>query len=236
LWYDDKYNIKNGGICVREHNYDEFELENADKSYFLGTLGAIAGAVIGAVPWAIVYSFGWFVGWLGLIIGFCAAKGYDICRGKQKKVKALIVVFAIIVGVAAGQIMGDFIDLGKEIARDEYGYFEMLGITYADIPGIYFNYVAHHTDEFLSDSIFNLLLGLLFAGLGSWALVKDIIKPPPVVITETCAGCGAELAESTAFCASCGARTGPEDEYGAAQEQECESEPEYEPEHETADL
>ena len=162
------------------------ELENADKSYLLGTLGAVAGALIGAIPWAVAYSFGWFVGWLGLVIGFCAAKGYDICRGRQKKTKALIVILAVVLGVFAGQVMGDFIDWGKEIASDEYGIYEQFGITYIDIPGMYFGYIADYPGEYIADSIMNFLLGLLFAGLGSWGLVKDIFRPKPA--TADCSG------------------------------------------------
>ena len=157
----------------------DLELENADKSYLPGILGAIAGAIVGAIPWAIVYSLGWFVGWLGLLIGFCAAKGYDICKGKQKKPKALIIVLAIILGVAAGQVMGDFIELAKIHADEDYALY---GITYGDMLEWYFEYITEHTGEFIAESMPNFLLGLLFAGLGCWALIKDIIKPPPVVV------------------------------------------------------
>jgi hypothetical protein len=201
----------------------DLELENADKSYLPGALGAVAGAIVGAIPWAIAYSFGWFVGWLGLIIGFCAAKGYDICKGKQKKPKALIIVLAIIIGVASGQIMGDFIDMGKELAADELGFYALYEITYGEMLGWYFGYITEETGDFIAESMPNFLLGLLFAGLGCWALVKDIIKPPPVAaVSETPPEGDVGLSQ------------GPQDVYVSAG-----TEPEVleeSPERETADL
>jgi len=226
MWYDGNTKYY-GGIYMNnltENNAGlDLELENADKSYLPGILGAIAGAIVGAIPWAIVYSLGWFVGWLGLLIGFCAAKGYDICKGKQKKPKALIIVLAIILGVAAGQVMGDFIEMGKELAADEFGYYALFGITYKDIPSFYFEYITEYTGDFIAESMPNFLLGLLFAGLGCWALVKDIIKPPPVVVLSEIVSEGdIELPQH------------PQDVYVSA-----ETEPEVleeSPERETADL
>ena len=141
-----------------------------EKSYLTGLLGALIGAVIGAIPWAIAYYFGWFVGWLGFLIGICAIKGYKIFKGKIGFPAVLVMIFSIIFGVVVGQIMGDFIELGVFIADEGAG----MGMTYFDIPQIYF-FVLLDDTEMLSSTLANLGIGFLFAGLGTWGTIKDMI-------------------------------------------------------------
>ena len=151
------------------YTVDSLKTNLKNRSYLLGLVGALLGALIGAIPWAVVYSFGWFVGWLGFLIGFCAAAGYRILRGKSGWLAILIIVFAIIFGVAAGQTMGDFIDIGKYISRGELD-----GFTYSDIPRLYFFLLANDS-EALSSTLVNLVLGLLFAFLGVWRMIASMI-------------------------------------------------------------
>ena len=139
------------------------------NNYLLSTIGAILGALIGAVPWAIAYYFGWFVGWLGFLIGVCAVKGYNIFRGKSGWQAILIIIFATVLGVAAGQILGDFFDIAKYIANGE-----LYWATYSEIPKIYF-YVLVNDAEMQSSTLLNFGLGLVFAGLGIWRMIKDMI-------------------------------------------------------------
>ena len=153
-----------------ESNKMDNELGTTKKgSYLLGAVGAVLGAFIGSIPWAIVYYFGWFVGWLGFIIGICAVKGYEILRGKTGKVKVLIIILATIFGVACGQVIGDFIALGRMIATGE-----IPGATYMDIPSIYRYLIVENSIGFITDSLKNLVIGLLFAGLGIWRMIKSM--------------------------------------------------------------
>lgn len=146
------------------------------KTYFAGLLGALLGALVGAIPWAIAYYFGWFVGWLGFLIGFCTVKGYELFKGKNGLPKVFIVIAAIIIGVILGQLMGDFLTLWMMINKGELDW-----ATYADIPYIY--YLALTLDpDILGEILRSLALGLVFAVLGVWKMIKDMVmlyKNPP---------------------------------------------------------
>ncbi|MDR2712347.1 MAG: hypothetical protein LBB91_04450 [Clostridiales bacterium] len=143
------------------------------KNYFRGTIGAILGAIIGAIPWAIAYHYGRLAAVLGLVIGFCAVKGYEILGGKAGRGKALIIILATAFGVIFGQVAGDFLDLRQMVADGE-----LEGFAYSDIPALYFYFIIYNTAEFIKASLPNLLLGFVFAGLGIWNIIKSIWTNP----------------------------------------------------------
>ncbi|MDR1822096.1 MAG: hypothetical protein LBQ91_06640 [Oscillospiraceae bacterium] len=71
-------------------------------SYLRGFAGALAGAIIGAIPWALVGLMGWIIAYLGLLIGFCACRGYRLLKGRGGGTAAVLILAAILVGVIAG--------------------------------------------------------------------------------------------------------------------------------------
>jgi len=146
------------------------QLQEKKGNLLLGLVGAILGALVGAIPWAIVSYFGWFVAWLGFLIGFCAAKGYDLLGGRQGKVKAFIIIVATIIGVAFGQIASDVIAIWQMIARGE-----LPGLAYGQIPKLYITLIKE-VPEFLIETIKNFAIGLVFAGLGMWQMIKSMMK------------------------------------------------------------
>ena len=164
-----------------------------NKNYFIGAIGAILGALIGAAPWAVAYSFGWFVGWLGFLIGICAVKGYNIFRGKKGMPAVLIIILSIILGVIAGQVLGDILNIVKYINNGE-----IEGVSLSGIPNLYL-YVLLNDSEFFASFLGNFALGLLFAGLGVWKLLTNMIselKPQkPEVLEEPIENIETEIVE-----------------------------------------
>ncbi|MBR7122013.1 MAG: hypothetical protein IKC95_00930 [Oscillospiraceae bacterium] len=139
-------------------------------SYFNGTIGAILGMLIGAVAWGFVLAAGYLASLVGLAMGWLSAKGYDLFRGKQGKGKVAILIVCILVGVLLGTVLGEGISLYFAISAGELPFY-----TPADIPALLiydFTYVAEYRIGVLT----NVGLGLLFAGLGVFALLRNTAK------------------------------------------------------------
>lgn len=153
----------------------EIETEKEEKkqpgngSYWTGLLGAFIGAVLGSVVWAIVLSMGYVASVIGLLIGWLANKGYDLLKGKQGKGKVVILICAIILGVLLGTILPDAVYLAQGISSGEFP------IGYGDIfPVIVATLISE--PEYLSGVLSNGGMGLLFAALGVFALLRKTSK------------------------------------------------------------
>lgn len=144
---------------------EQVEKEQRTGSYTMGILGAFLGAAIGAVVWALVLNMGYVASLVGLLIGWLAEKGYTLLKGKQGKAKVAILILAIIFGVVLGTFAADFITLAGMINGGE------LVATYGDIPTIII-YLLSVDSEYLTGTLSNVGMGLLFAGLGVFALLK----------------------------------------------------------------
>lgn len=145
--------------------------QDADTgSYVSGAVGAVAGAVLGAVVWAVVLYVGYVASIVGLLIGWLADKGYDLLRGKRGKGKVAILIVAIIFGVLLGTIAPDVVTLAQMIGNGE-----LPGYTYGDIPSMIVLVMTENT-EYLGAVVGNALLGLLFAALGVFALLRKTSK------------------------------------------------------------
>lgn len=154
----------------------EIEAENVKRkeestgSYVTGALGALLGSAIGAVAWAIVLNMGYVASLVGLLIGWLADKGYNLLRGKQGKAKIAILILAIIFGVLLGNILADVFTLVSMINGGE-----LPGFTYGDIPGLIMELLAVDA-EYRGAVLSNVLIGLLFAGLGVFAMLRKAGK------------------------------------------------------------
>lgn len=150
----------------------EVEASNEQRSqedtgnYFTGFLGAMAGSVLGAVAWAIVLSLGYIASVIGLVIGVLAQKGYDLCKGKQGKAKVVILIFAVIFGVLLGNIGAEFLTVFNLMQQGE-----LPGLALSDAPWLILA-VFLEDAEYRSAIIKNVLMGILFAGLGVFALLR----------------------------------------------------------------
>lgn len=150
----------------------EIEAEKAQKaeedtgSYALGLLGALCGSALGAVLWAIVLNIGYVASVVGLVIGWLAEKGYNLLHGKQGRAKVAILIVAVIFGVLLGTITADvFTIIGMMNDGDLYGF------TYGDILPLIFFLLAGDAD-YRGAVVANVLMGLLFAGLGVFAMLR----------------------------------------------------------------
>lgn len=144
--------------------------EENTGSYVSGAIGAVVGALIGSVAWAVVLLIGYVASIVGLLIGFLAEKGYNLLKGKQGKGKVVILIVAIILGVLVGNIAADVIDLALAI-----GSGEVYEITYGDIPALIL-FLLVEDAEYLRATLANCGMGLLFAGIGVFSLLRKAKK------------------------------------------------------------
>ena len=148
---------------------NETRKQEAEGSYGMGLLGALLGSAIGAIVWAFVLLAGYVASLVGLLIGFLAEKGYTLLKGKQGKGKIAILIIAIILGVVLGTFAADAITLVQMINNQE------LDIAYGDIPAMIL-LVFSNDAQYRSGTLSNILIGLLFAGLGVFALLRKTGK------------------------------------------------------------
>ena len=156
--------------AAREVEADNAQRAQAGGSYLLGTIGALMGSAVGAVLWGFVLYSGYVASIVGLVIGFLAEKGYNLFRGKQGKAKVLILILAVVFGVLAGTFASDAIILAEMI-----GGGELPGFTMGDIP-LFIFYTFLEDPEYRMGTFSNIGMGLLFAALGVFALLRNTGK------------------------------------------------------------
>lgn len=157
----------------RQRIRENAEAENHEKkegSYASGALGAVLGGLLGSILWAIVLSWGYVASIVGLVIGWLSGKGYDLLHGKQGKGKVVILAVAVILGVLLGTLISDGISLAGMI-----GSGELEGFTMGDIPGVILFSLANNS-EYRAGTLANMAMGLVFAGLGVFFLLKNTGK------------------------------------------------------------
>lgn len=152
---------------VRDIRSEEQEQkENASGSYVSGLIGALLGSALGSIVWAIVLSLDYVASIVGLLIGFLADKGYDLLKGKQGKAKVWILILATLAGVVLGTLGGYGIVMGQMITAGE-----LPGYVFADIPMLLTDMIRY-SPEFTGALVSNIGLGVLFAGLGIFGLLR----------------------------------------------------------------
>ena len=163
------------GSCAErvESQIQESEQQRKDEdtgSYLQGTVGAFLGSALGAVVWALVLTMGYVASLVGLLIGWLSEKGYTLFHGKKGKGKLAILIFAIVFGVVLGTLAADGIALAQMISDGE-----LPGFTYGQIPDLILTLFMNDPD-YVSATLSNVGLGLLFAALGVWALLRKTGK------------------------------------------------------------
>ena len=156
---------------TRDIDAEKAERKESDTgSYFTGLLGALAGSALGAVLWAVILSLGYVASIVGFVIGWLSEKGYNLFRGKQGKAKIAILIIAVIFGVLLGNFAADAFSLATMIADGE-----LPGFGLVDIPGMILLLLLSEP-EYRSATVSNVLMGLLFAGLGVFSLLRKTGK------------------------------------------------------------
>ncbi len=138
-------------------------------SYLRGTIGAVAGGIIGIIPWVLIGMLGYIAAISGAVMAFLAYKGYLLFKGKRGRGMLFIVIAVLIVFTYAAVIVNQTIA--------DYQYLTDLG--YYDIP-VFGLFGMELTAPFYPEEAGYLWgqigLGWLFAGLGSFILLKNIRK------------------------------------------------------------
>lgn len=135
-------------------------------SYIRGILGALLGAALGAIVWAVVLNLGYVASLVGLLIGFLALKGYDMFKGKQGKGKVAILIVAIVFGVLLGTFAAETFTVIGLINNGE------LNLEIAQAPLLVLA-VLKDDPEYAAGVGGNVLMGLLFAALGVFTLLRN---------------------------------------------------------------
>ena len=144
--------------------------EEDPGSYGAGFLGALLGGLIGAIPWALLYLAGRVAAVLGLLIGWLSEKGYRKLGGKNGRAKALILIVTAIISVCVGNLLGEWLGAAKYVLQGE-----AYGLGYGDILPLMFALLAEDA-EYRSMMLKNVVLGLLFAALGIFVIIKKSIQ------------------------------------------------------------
>lgn len=154
--------------AISQENQQRQEAD--DGSYAQGFLGALLGALLGSVLWALLLFSGYVASILGFVIGWLAEKGYRLFHGRQGKGKVAILIVVIILGVLIGTLAADGISLAQMIDAGE-----LPGYGYGDIPSLIL-YLLAEDAEYVGAIFANSALGLLFALLGVFALLRKAGK------------------------------------------------------------
>lgn len=148
---------------------NEAEAQAETGNYVTGFLGALVGAMIGAVVWALVLNAGYVASLVGLLIGWLAEKGYTLAKGKNGKGKLWILILVILLAVALGTFGSDAMELAKMISGGE-----LYGFRYSEIPMFILALLAD-SQEYRSAIVYNLGMGVLFAGLGVFFILRQAV-------------------------------------------------------------
>ena len=136
-----------------------------EGSYLRGLIGALLGALVGAVAWCLVMQLGVIASLVGFAIGFVAEKGYTLFKGKVGGGKVVILIIAVIFGVLAGTFGAHYVDWCQAIG-------EYAPVSYGEVPGLILDELRTN-EEYMIATVKDLALGLLFAFLGVFGVLKS---------------------------------------------------------------
>lgn len=142
---------------------EKMAVENEDRGYLLGIIGASVGGIIGMIPWVAFAMIGYVSSISGLVMGLLVKQGYKTAKGKRGGAQLAILIIALVV----------FTYLGIMAAETYFGvqYLMSEGIAFADIELFeLFKFVVVYPftpDAGTSEIWGSIMQGYLFAGLGS---------------------------------------------------------------------
>ncbi|HHT21002.1 MAG TPA: hypothetical protein GXZ74_06165 [Tissierellia bacterium] len=128
-------------------------------SLILGIIGSLAGGLIGALVFALVAYFGFFISYLGFIIAIFAAKGYDMLGGQQGNNKKISLIAVIFISVVVGFLLANGAVFAKSFGGNYLQGLRAAWYMLTNNPTSFFNS--------------RFLIGLIFAYLGAWRVLKS---------------------------------------------------------------
>lgn len=137
---------------------------NAPNNYGVGFFAALLGALIGSILWIIVGYFGYIASICGYAIAFASFYGYKFVRGKITNTGIVINIICVFIAL----LVANYINFAIAIFKVEQD--APFALCFIGVPF----YLADSTNLgiFLKD----FGLGLVFAFLGIWGLIKEKAK------------------------------------------------------------
>jgi hypothetical protein len=135
-------------------------------SYLMGFLGALLGGIVGSSVWIVIGLVGFVASIGGVAISYASYFGYRKFGGKNGIFAFICVVVSVILSVVFAELFG----LGIEVVK--YANGSHIQLSLAQIVSVVFNVVTSGEDN--SQIFLNMGLGFLFAGLGSFRLLKTL--------------------------------------------------------------
>ena len=132
-------------------------------SYGKGAIGAVLGGIIGIIPWVLIGLLGYIAAISGLLMAWLSYKGYLLLGGKKGRGMVWILVIVLIVftyvGVMTSEIVAYAVQGGYDLTSEAFIF--MLTAPFSPEGGGFWGQIA---------------LGWLFAGLGSFGLIRKANK------------------------------------------------------------
>lgn len=142
---------------------EKMAMENEDRGYLRGALGASIGGIIGMIPWVVFAMIGYVSSISGLVMGLLIKTGYKTAKGKRGGAQLTILILCLVVFTYLGIIAAESYFLVQYFVQDGYA---LSDIKLFEL----FKYVAvlPFTSEPGSVELWgSLMQGFLFAGIGS---------------------------------------------------------------------
>ena len=136
--------------------------KNKSDRYIPGAIGALLGGLVGSIVWFIIGQLNFYASIAGYVVANAAFRGYNLFKGRQSKIGALITAVAILLSILFAEyagIMNEFMTEYPELGFQ--GFIQLTPQLFSD-------------SGFLSAILPNLGLGLVFAGLGSHKLIRGM--------------------------------------------------------------
>lgn len=141
----------------------------------MGLLGAFLASLIGVAAWVLVFQLGYISGFVGLLLLFCALKGYEKLGGCMDRKGAIAVAVLSLIMVFASLYLCYGIEIFKVYQEDGFNIFQCLGAVPAVIE-----------DNGLAGSfIRDLLIGWLFTGAAGAGMLINVIRGSKMNSTVT---------------------------------------------------
>ena len=138
---------------------DQAKKDSDTGNYVSGFIGAMLGAALGGIAWGLILLIGYVASVVGLLIGFLAERGYTLFKGKRGIGKVIILILAVIFGVVFGIFFSDAVTLLMKPS-----------VRFGDLSELFA--LLFQNDDYIRSTIGNIVLGLIFAGLGVFGLLR----------------------------------------------------------------
>ena len=166
--------------CVDSLNasLDQLSAEEKPSPVLLPIVGAFVGAMVGAALWAVVGALGYVLSLAGVAVAFLSAKGYTLLGGKPGKKMLAVLLVMVVLAVLAGNAAVLVYELHKvyrEAASTLKPWETIVSegeFLRAVIPEVW------QDGETRGELIRNCVLGLFFAGLGSFGILAANARKP----------------------------------------------------------